>query len=161
MDEGMRISHFSISDMSTDLLYAIKSYDMGPLALLPTQRKMWCRFLPPLKIHRLGQVWTRDPWMQWQAHWPLRQLALDLVHLLHSDCEHGCTVVYLYEGKTNGCGSLFKGGECERHWNSQALVCMLGTEDEQINEMKWNEMKWNEMLSMEIIVTLAEYTWLD
>jgi hypothetical protein len=26
------------------------------------------RILSPLKIHRLGRVWTRIPWVQWQAH---------------------------------------------------------------------------------------------
>jgi hypothetical protein len=25
-------------------------------------------FLSPLRIHRLGRVWTLDPWVQWQAH---------------------------------------------------------------------------------------------
>jgi hypothetical protein len=31
---------FSIFDMSMDLLYAVKSYDMGPSALLPIRRKV-------------------------------------------------------------------------------------------------------------------------
>jgi hypothetical protein len=45
--------------------------DMGLPALLPIRRKVYCGFLSPLKIHRLSRVWTRDPWVQWQAHWPL------------------------------------------------------------------------------------------
>jgi hypothetical protein len=45
-----------IFDMSTDLLNAVKSYDMGPPALLPIRRKVSCGFLSPLKIHRLGRV---------------------------------------------------------------------------------------------------------
>jgi hypothetical protein len=57
MDEGVRI-----------LQHAIKSYDMRPPALFLIRSKMCCGFLSPLKIHRLGQVWTRDPWVQWQAH---------------------------------------------------------------------------------------------
>jgi hypothetical protein len=31
---------------------------MGPPALLLLQRKVCCGFLSPLKIHRLGQIWT-------------------------------------------------------------------------------------------------------
>jgi hypothetical protein len=41
---------------------------MGPAALLPIRRKVCYGFLLPLKIHRLGRVWSRDPWVQWQAH---------------------------------------------------------------------------------------------
>jgi hypothetical protein len=33
----------------------VKSYGMGPPALLPIQRKVCCRFLSPLKIHHLGE----------------------------------------------------------------------------------------------------------
>jgi hypothetical protein len=29
------------------------------------------RILSPLKIHCLCRVWTRDSWIQWQAHWQL------------------------------------------------------------------------------------------
>jgi hypothetical protein len=36
-----------------------KSYDMGPTALLPLPRKACYGFLSPLKVHRLGWVWTR------------------------------------------------------------------------------------------------------
>jgi hypothetical protein len=39
-----------------------KTYDMGPLALLPIQSKVCCQFLSPLKVYRLGQVCTRNPW---------------------------------------------------------------------------------------------------
>jgi hypothetical protein len=68
MDEGMKIYVFSIFDTSTDLLHAVNSYDMGPSALLPIRRNVCCGFLSSLKIHRLSRVWTRDPWVQWQAH---------------------------------------------------------------------------------------------
>jgi hypothetical protein len=34
----------------------------------PSERKVCCRFASTLKIHRLGRVWTRDNWVQWQAH---------------------------------------------------------------------------------------------
>jgi hypothetical protein len=33
-----------------DILHAVKSYDMGPTALLPLRRKACCGFLSPLKI---------------------------------------------------------------------------------------------------------------
>jgi hypothetical protein len=68
MYDGVRILTVSIWDTSTDLLHAVKSYDMGPPALLPIRRKVCWGFLSALKIHRLGRVWTRDPWVQWQAH---------------------------------------------------------------------------------------------
>jgi hypothetical protein len=42
-DEGVRILHISIWNMSMDLWHAIKCYDMGPLALLPIRRKVCCR----------------------------------------------------------------------------------------------------------------------
>jgi hypothetical protein len=48
-------------------LHAVKSYDTGPPALLPIRRNVCCVFLSQLKIQRLGRVWTRDPWVQWQA----------------------------------------------------------------------------------------------
>jgi hypothetical protein len=57
---GRRNEHFAYPihyfDTSTDLLHAVKSYDMGPTALLPVRRKVCCGFLSPLKIHRLGWV---------------------------------------------------------------------------------------------------------
>jgi hypothetical protein len=37
-----------------NILDDIKSYDMGPLALLPIRRKVCYGLLSPLKIHRLG-----------------------------------------------------------------------------------------------------------
>jgi hypothetical protein len=44
------------------------SYNMGPPALPPIWRNVCCGFLLPLKIHHFGRVWTRVPWVQWQAH---------------------------------------------------------------------------------------------
>jgi hypothetical protein len=38
------------------LLHAMKSYDMGPLALLPIRRKVCCGFLSPLEVHCLGRT---------------------------------------------------------------------------------------------------------
>jgi hypothetical protein len=55
-DEGVRISRISIFDTSTDILHAVKSYDMGFSALVPIRRTMRCGFLSPLKIHRFGWV---------------------------------------------------------------------------------------------------------
>jgi hypothetical protein len=51
--------------LAGNVLYAIKSYNMEPLALLPHWRKACCGFLLPSKIHRLVWVWTHDPWVQW------------------------------------------------------------------------------------------------
>jgi hypothetical protein len=59
---------FSIWNTLSDLLHAIKSYDMGLLALLPIWRKVCCGFISPLKIHCLSRIWTCDPWIQCQAH---------------------------------------------------------------------------------------------
>jgi hypothetical protein len=67
MDEGVRILPISIWNTSRDLQYAVKSYDLGPPSLLPIQRNVCCGFLSPLKIHRFGRVWTREPWVQWQV----------------------------------------------------------------------------------------------
>jgi hypothetical protein len=59
--------------LASDFSHAVKSYDMGPLALLPLWRKVCCGRLLPLKIHRLGGVKTRKSWVQsWQAHLPLQ-----------------------------------------------------------------------------------------
>jgi hypothetical protein len=63
-DEGVRILPISIWNTTRDLEHAVKSYDMGPPALLPVRRKVCCGCLSPLKIHRLGRVWTREPWVQ-------------------------------------------------------------------------------------------------
>jgi hypothetical protein len=48
-------------------LYAVKTYDMGPTALRPLQRKACCGFLLTL-IDSLGRVWTRESWDQWKTH---------------------------------------------------------------------------------------------
>jgi hypothetical protein len=45
------------------LLHAAKSFNMGSSALLPIRREMCCGFWSPLKIHRLGRVLTRVPWV--------------------------------------------------------------------------------------------------
>jgi len=71
--KGMRIwpCQVFLFILASYFLHAVKSYDMGPTALLPLRRKVCCGFLSPLKIHRLGWVWTREPWVQWQASHPL------------------------------------------------------------------------------------------
>jgi hypothetical protein len=45
----MRILSIRPRGTSRDLLHAVKSYDMGPPALLPIRRKVYCWFLSPLK----------------------------------------------------------------------------------------------------------------
>jgi hypothetical protein len=67
-DDGVGILCISIWDMSMDLKHTLKSYNMGPPALIPIRRNVCCPFLSPLKIHHLSQVLTDDPWVQWQAH---------------------------------------------------------------------------------------------
>jgi hypothetical protein len=67
-EEEWEFLPISTWNTSRDLLRALKSYDMGPPALLPIRRKACCGLLSPLKMHRLGWIWTRDPWVQWQAH---------------------------------------------------------------------------------------------
>jgi hypothetical protein len=44
---------------SRGLQHAVKSYDMGPQALLPIRRKLCWGFVLPLKINRLG--WALNP----------------------------------------------------------------------------------------------------
>jgi hypothetical protein len=68
MGEWVAILRISIWDTSKNLYHALKSYDMGLPALLPIRRKVCCGLFSPLKFHCLGWVWTRDPWVQWQAH---------------------------------------------------------------------------------------------
>jgi hypothetical protein len=49
-------------------LYAVKSYDMGPPALLLIRKKDVLRMFVSIKFHRLGRVRPRKLWVQWQAH---------------------------------------------------------------------------------------------
>jgi hypothetical protein len=67
---GRRSENFAYQYLKyfKEFLHAVKSYDMRPPASLPIRRKVCCGFLWPLKIYRLRRVWTRDPWVQWQAH---------------------------------------------------------------------------------------------
>jgi hypothetical protein len=67
-EKEMRIESIRPRGTSRVLLSAVKSYDMGPPALLSIRRKVCCGFLSPLKIHRLGRALTRNLWVQWQAH---------------------------------------------------------------------------------------------
>jgi hypothetical protein len=62
----VRILPISIWNTSKELYHAVKSYVVGTPASFPIPRKMCCEFLSPLKIHRLGRVWTSDTWVQWQ-----------------------------------------------------------------------------------------------
>jgi hypothetical protein len=44
------------------LLHTVKSYDIGPSRFyFPSERKVCCGFLSPLKIHRLGRVLNPQP----------------------------------------------------------------------------------------------------
>jgi hypothetical protein len=45
---------------SRDLLRAVKSYDMGPPALLSIRREVCCGFVSPVKIHHHGRARTRN-----------------------------------------------------------------------------------------------------
>jgi hypothetical protein len=43
-----------VKGLAINICYAVKTYNMGPVALLPLWRKSCCRFLLPLKIITLG-----------------------------------------------------------------------------------------------------------
>jgi hypothetical protein len=45
-----------------------KIYDMLSSGFTSHQKEGVLRICIALKIHRLCQVWTRNPWVQWQAH---------------------------------------------------------------------------------------------
>jgi hypothetical protein len=42
--------------LASDILHAVKPYNMGPLALLPIQSMVCCALLSPIKIHLPGWV---------------------------------------------------------------------------------------------------------
>jgi hypothetical protein len=65
MDEGMRIQYLWYVNGS---FTCHKILWHGTSGFTSICRKVCCGLLSPLKIHRLGQVWTSDPWVQWQAH---------------------------------------------------------------------------------------------
>jgi hypothetical protein len=65
MDEGVRILPIRIWNISRDLQHAVKSWDFQ--LYFQSEGKCAVDFLSPLKIHCLGRLWTRDPWVQWQA----------------------------------------------------------------------------------------------
>jgi hypothetical protein len=60
---GLRAENFAYRYLKylKGFLPAVKSYDMGPPALLPIRRKVCNGFLSSLKIHSLGRVWTCNP----------------------------------------------------------------------------------------------------
>jgi hypothetical protein len=55
-------------DFKSFFLYAVKSYDMGPPALLLIRKKDVLLIFVSIKFHRLGRVRTRKLCVQWQAH---------------------------------------------------------------------------------------------
>jgi hypothetical protein len=67
MDEGVRILPISIWNTSRDLLVLRH----GTCGFTSHLKEGVLRILLPLRIHRLGRVWIRDHWVQWQAHQPL------------------------------------------------------------------------------------------
>jgi hypothetical protein len=71
IDEGMRILPISIWNTSRYILHALKSYDMGPSRFTSHPKEGVLQIFIVLKNHRLGRVWIREPWDQWQAHWLL------------------------------------------------------------------------------------------
>jgi hypothetical protein len=69
MGEEIRILSIRPCGTIKVLLHAVKSYDMGPSRFTSHLRgRCAADFFRPLKIHRLGQVRTRNLWVQWQAH---------------------------------------------------------------------------------------------
>jgi hypothetical protein len=63
----MRIWPFISVRICKCCLHALKSYDMGPPALLSPRRKVCFGFLSHLKIHHIGRVLTPESWVQWQT----------------------------------------------------------------------------------------------
>jgi hypothetical protein len=61
MDEGVIILHIQYLWYVNRSFYAVKSYDLGPLALLPTRRKVCCKFLSSLKVLHLSRVLKPSP----------------------------------------------------------------------------------------------------
>jgi hypothetical protein len=57
----------SLFILRSDFLHAVKSYDVGPTALLPLRRKACRGFLSTLKIHRPRPGLKCGRWVQWQA----------------------------------------------------------------------------------------------
>jgi hypothetical protein len=64
--KGMRIwpCEVFLFILATDPLHSVKSYYMGPLALLPLHRNLCCGCLSPLKIFHLSWDWTNESWVQ-------------------------------------------------------------------------------------------------
>jgi hypothetical protein len=50
------------------LLHSVKSYDMGPPALLSIRKVGVLQFFIALKTHGIDRVRTRNLCVQWQAH---------------------------------------------------------------------------------------------
>jgi hypothetical protein len=48
---------------SSNTLYRLTTWD--PQHTI--RRMVCCGFLSPLKVHLLGRIWDRDPWVQWQS----------------------------------------------------------------------------------------------
>jgi hypothetical protein len=67
----------------------------GTTGFTSLRRKVYCGFLSPL-IHRLCRVWTRYPWVQWQAHYPLHHqgyciyLVQTVLWLTEPNRSHSC-----------------------------------------------------------------------
>jgi hypothetical protein len=54
---NLALQNFFLFILASDILHAIKSYDMGPPALLPLRRKVCCGFLLPLtQKHTLSSL---------------------------------------------------------------------------------------------------------
>jgi hypothetical protein len=67
----------------------------------PSERKVCCGFLSPLKFHRIGRVRTRNLWVQWQAHQPLH----------HQGDSMECNGTAL---------TLYISGNWRKHWSTMA-----------------------------------------
>jgi hypothetical protein len=73
------------------------------------------RFFIALNIHRLDRVWIRDPWVRWQAHWPLN-------HLGDQRTSFGL-VLYVYQHDS----FTFLDNNCTKSHCWSRLLCKDGT----------------------------------
>jgi hypothetical protein len=71
MDKGMRILRIQYLWYVYGSFTCCKILRHGTFGFTSCLKEGVLQIFLPLKIHHLGQVWTCDLWVQWQAHSPL------------------------------------------------------------------------------------------
>jgi hypothetical protein len=67
MDEGMRISRIHYLWYVNGYFTCRKILRPGTSGFTSHAKEGVLQILSPLNFHRHGQVWTREPWVQWQT----------------------------------------------------------------------------------------------